>query len=101
FNFVSEYLESGERVTEGLIREIHKRLVAGVRGGQGGRGAYRRIQNFVANSPTGEIIYRPPPSQDVAPMMQLLVSWLREQSEIHPVLIAGIAQFQPVHIHPS
>jgi len=34
FNLVSEYLESGEPVTEGLIREIHKRLVDGVRGAE-------------------------------------------------------------------
>jgi len=33
-------------------------------------------------------------------MMQLLVNSLRERSEIHPVLIAGIAQFNLVHIHP-
>ena len=45
FNLVSEYLETGEPVTEGLIREIHKRLVDGVRGGQGGPGAYRTVQN--------------------------------------------------------
>lgn len=32
--------------------------------------------------------------------MQELVSWLREDTDIHPVLVAGIAQFQLVHIHP-
>ena len=32
--------------------------------------------------------------------MQELISWLREESGIDPVLIAGIAQFQLVHIHP-
>lgn len=100
FNLVSEYLESGEPVTEGLIREIHKRLVDGVRGGEGGPGAYRTIQNYVANSMTKEVVYTPPPPHDVSPMMQELVSWLREPSEIHPVLVAGIAQFQLVHIHP-
>jgi Fic family protein len=56
FNLVSEYLDSGEPVTEGLIREIHKRLVSGVRGGEGGPGVYRRVQNFVANSQTRAII---------------------------------------------
>jgi Fic family protein len=94
FNFVSEYLESGEPITEGLIREIHKRLVEGVRGGQGGPGAYRKIQNYVANSRTREIIYTPPSPEDVPPLMQELVSWLRDESGIHPVLMAGIAQFQ-------
>lgn len=32
--------------------------------------------------------------------MQELVGWLGQESGIHPVLIAGIAQFQLVHIHP-
>jgi Fic family protein len=100
FSLVSEYLESGEPVTEGLIREIHKRLVDGVRGGQGGTGAYRIVQNYVINSATREVMYTPPPPEDVSPMMQELVAWLRNEEAIHPVLVAGIAQFQLVHIHP-
>jgi Fic family protein len=32
--------------------------------------------------------------------MRELVEWLRIESSIHPVLVAGIAQFQLVHIHP-
>src|SRR5881628_2143528 len=47
FHFVSEYLGGGDPVTEGLIREIHKRLVAGVRGGSGAPGAYSTIKNYV------------------------------------------------------
>jgi Fic family protein len=39
FQLVSEYLDGGEPITEGLIREIHKRLVEGVRGGIGAPGA--------------------------------------------------------------
>ncbi len=100
FNLVSEYLESGEPVTEGLIREIHKRLVDGVRGGQGGPGAYRTVQNYVVNSRTREVMFTPPPPEDVPPLMQELVAWLRAESAIHPVLVAGIAQYQLVHIHP-
>jgi Fic family protein len=100
FNLVSEYLASGEPVTEGLIREIHRRLVDGVRGGQGGPGAYRMVQNYVVNSRTREIMYTPPPPEDVPPLMQELVAWLRAESAIHPVLVAGIAQYQLVHIHP-
>lgn len=100
FNLVSEYLHGGEPITEGLIREIHKRLVEGVRGGSGGPGAYRTIQNYVANSTTGAIVYTPPSPVEVPPLMQELVGWLREETDIHPVLVAGIAQFQLVHIHP-
>ena len=56
FDFVSEYLEKGGPVTEGLIREIHKRLVEGVRGGAAAPGEYRKIQNYVVNSATGETV---------------------------------------------
>jgi Fic family protein len=100
FKLVSTYLESGEPITERLIREIHRRLVEGVRGGAGGPGAYRAVQNYVANSVTREIVYTPPPPHDVPRMMAGLVEWLNAASDIHPVLSSGLAQFQFVHIHP-
>ena len=100
FDLVSEYLTSGEPITEGLIREIHRRLVIAVRGGEAAPGSYRTTQNFVANSVTKEIIYTPPPAYDVAPLMRELVEWINDPGDVHPVLVAGIAQFQLVHIHP-
>ncbi|HUG52383.1 MAG TPA: Fic family protein [Vicinamibacteria bacterium] len=100
FALVSDYLGSGEPITEGLVREIHKRLVSGVREGAAQPGSYRTIQNLVANSRTGEVIYTPPPPEQVAPLMRELVEWLRAEHGTHPVLVAGVAQFQLVHIHP-
>jgi Fic family protein len=100
FEFVSGYLNDGGPVTEGLIREIHRRLVAGVRGGSAAPGEYRRMQNYVVNSVTRQIIYTPPPPYDVPPLMAELVDWLNTVSEVHPVLVSGVAQFQLVHIHP-
>jgi len=84
-DFVSTYLGKENPITEGLIREIHKILVRGVRGGKHGPGKYRVIQNYVVNSKTGEIIYTPPPPLEVPHLMRDF---------------AGIAQFQFVHIHP-
>ena len=100
FDFVSEYLKSGDPITEALVREIHKWLVEGVRGGAAAPGEYRRIQNYVVNSVTGETIYTPPPAHDVPIMMAELVNYLNSETETHPVLVSGIAQFQLVHIHP-
>ena len=100
FEFVSEYLEDGGPITEGLVREIHKRLVEGVRGGSAAPGEYRKIQNYVVNSVTGETIYTPPPAHDVPIMMAALVDWLNREQEVHPVLMSGISQFQFVHVHP-
>jgi len=100
FEFVSDYLNDGGPMTEGFIREIHRRLVAGVRGGSAAPGEYRRVQNYVVNSVTRQVIYTPPPPGDVAPLMLELTAWLNTASDIHPVLTSGIAQFQLVHIHP-
>ena len=100
FEFVGGYLNDGGPITEGLIREIHQRLVAGVRGGSAGPGEYRRVQNYVVNAATGETIYTPPPPYDVPPLMAELVAWLNTESDVHPVLVSGVAQFQLVHIHP-
>jgi len=100
FEFVSECLDSGDPITEGMIREIHHRLVTGVRGSSAAPGEYRRIQNYVVNSATRQVIYTPPTAVDVPIMMSQLVKWLNSDIDIHPVLISGIAQFQLVHIHP-
>ena len=100
FDFVSEYVSGGGPITEGLIREIHRRLVEGVRDGAADPGEYRTIQNYVVTSLTGKIIYEPPPAYDVPIMTADLVDWLRRDQEVHPVLVSGIAQFQLVHIHP-
>ncbi|MBI5595201.1 MAG: Fic family protein [Elusimicrobia bacterium] len=100
FYLVTEYLDNGEPITEALVREIHKRLVKGVRGDKASPGQYRRGQNFVVNSKTKQVIYTPPPPVEVPGLMGGLVKWLQSEHGVNPVLEAGIAQFQLVHIHP-
>lgn len=100
FNLVSDYLDSDSPVTEGLIREIHKSLVQGVRGDSAAPGEYRKVQNYVVNSKTGETVYTPPPVYEIQRMMHELVDYINFTSEVHPVFVSGIAQFQLVHIHP-
>ena len=100
FQFISDYIESGYPVTEGMIREIHKRLVAGVRGDRACPGEWRSIQNCVANSQTGEVIYMPPPPADVPVLMREFVEWVNDPQDLNPIVLAGIAQYKLVHIHP-
>ncbi|HBL16234.1 MAG: cell filamentation protein Fic [Elusimicrobia bacterium GWA2_69_24] len=100
FDLVTEYLDNGEPLTEALIREIHKRLVKGVRGDKASPGQYRKGQNYVVNSKTKQVIYTPPPPAEVPGLMEDMVNWLRSEHGVNPVLEAGIAQFQIVHIHP-
>ena len=100
FEMVSHCLDSGETITEILIREIHKQLVLGVRGNSAAPGEYRKIQNYVVNQKTGKPVYTPPPAYEVPIMMAELIQWINTEHQINPILIAGIAQFQFVHIHP-
>jgi Fic family protein len=99
-DFISKYLGKDDPVTEGVIREIHKILVKGVWGGQADPGSYRKIQNYVVNSRTREVIYTPPAPFEVPHLMREFVVWLNKTEELSPILVAGIAQFQFVHIHP-
>ena len=100
FELVSEYLNNDNPITESLIREIHKRLVSNVRGNAAAPGEYRKIQNYVINSQTNKIIYTPPPAYEVNIQMQELLDWINHETEISDILVAGIAQFQLVDIHP-
>src|SRR3990167_6602300 len=97
FDLVSNYVGDGEPITEGLIREIHKRLVEDVRGNSAAPGEYRKTQNYVINSKTKDVIYTPPPAYEIQHMMQELLGWINQEKTVHPVLVSGIAQFQLVH----
>jgi Fic family protein len=99
-DFISRYLGKDDPITEGIIRELHKITVRGVRGEKADPGNYRQIQNYVANSLTREIIYTPPGPLEVPHLMRDFLDWINKSEVLSPVLIAGIAQFQFVHVHP-
>jgi Fic family protein len=98
--FISKYLGKDNPVSEGIIREVHKILVKGVRGENADPGNYRKIQNYVVNSRTDEVIYTPLRALEVPHLMREFVEWINKAEDVSPVLVAGIAQFQFVHIHP-
>lgn len=99
-DFISKYLGKEDPITEGLIRELHKTTVKGVRGEKADPSNYRKIQNYVITSLTREIIYTPPGPLEVPHLMREFVGWINKAGDLSPVFIAGIAQFQFVHIHP-
>jgi len=99
--FTSKYLGKNDPVTESVIRELHRITVKGVRGDHADPGNYRKIQNYVVNSRTREVIYTPPVPLDVPRLMREFVDWFNKGArDISPILVAGISQFQFVHIHP-
>jgi Fic family protein len=99
-DFVSDYLGELADITEGLVKQIHGILVKDVRGGTLEPGEYRTVQNYVGNVRTGEVIYTPPPPEEVPARMAELVAWLNRDKGISPVLVSGVAQHAFVDIHP-
>ena len=99
-DFIAKYIGKDDPIAEGIIRELHKIVVKGVRGDKADPGNYRKIQNYVVNSLTREIIYTPPGPIEVPHLMREFVDWINRVEDMSPVLTAGIAQFQFVHIHP-
>ncbi len=99
-DFIAKYLGKDDPISEGLVWELHKILVKGVRGENADPGNYRKIQNYVINARTREVVYTPPSPIDVPRLMQEYTKWVRNAEDVSPILVAGIAQFQFVHIHP-
>lgn len=65
-------------------------------------GVFRKSQVIIKNEETGEVILRPPSFVEVPHMIEDFIEWMNspETKEIHPILLAGIAHYVLVSIHP-
>ena len=88
-----------DKITESLIKKLHRIIVDRILEGDQA-GEYRVKQVVVKNSQTGEITFRPPAPLEVPFLMREYLYWLNQESDIHPVLKAGIAHHELVRIHP-
>jgi len=94
---VEEWAARGDDLTEETIRRLHA-LVEG----RSRPSSYRDGQNVIRDSETGALVYLPPEAKDVPALMSGLVAWIRKVREerLPPPLIAGLAHYQFVTIHP-
>jgi Fic family protein len=95
---VEEWAARKTDLTEDLIRRLH----ALVEHGRTRPDPYRDGQNTIRDSETGALIYLPPEARDVPALMAGLVDWVRraEKDALPSPLIAGLAHYQFVAIHP-
>lgn len=86
-------------LSEAMIRKLHAIVEKGPRRKPS---EYRALQNVISDSGSGEIVYLPPEAADVPKMMADLVEWIRqaERAETPAAIIAGLAHYQFVTIHP-
>jgi Fic family protein len=84
-----------------LIREIHKVLMKGGRGGVRAPGEFRRTQNWVGGSRPGNAKFVPPPPHDMHAALDNLERFLHDEDGFTPPVIkAGLAHAQFETIHP-
>jgi Fic family protein len=85
-----------------LLREVHARLMEGVRGEARYPGEFRRYQNWIASDPQAPIAearYVPPPVAEMRQALGALEKFLHSD-ELHPLLVAALAHYQFEAIHP-
>jgi len=90
------------KITEKIILKLHKDITKDIIENPFYEGKYRDIQVYVGNRVTGEIIFMPPKPENVLGLMEEFVDWLNSDDtyQLNPVLIAGIAHYEFVRIHP-
>lgn len=84
-----------------LVRELHERLMRGVRGDVATPGEFRRSQNWIGppGSTLADATYVPPPAAD---LMECLGAWEKflHDGSLPPLVHAALAHSQFEAIHP-
>jgi Fic family protein len=94
-------LRGGFPLSLRLLREIHKEMVTGTRGGDKTPGEFRTSQNWIGGTRPGNATFVPPPPHEMLPALGNLERFLHDQSDGLTVLVkAGIAHAQFETIHP-
>lgn len=85
-----------------LIREIHAKLMEGVRGGHFTPGKFRKTQNWIG--PAGSTIetatYVPPPVDDMQVALHDLEKFIHADTDLPLLVRAGLIHYQFEAIHP-
>ncbi|MBU1070850.1 Fic family protein [Patescibacteria group bacterium] len=84
------------------ILRLHKLVMAGLMGKEK-IGRLRKVPVYVVNvlaSGKEKLVYTAPESKLVSDLINNLISWLKNTSDLHPVIRAGLLHYQFETIHP-
>ncbi len=85
-----------------LIREIHEKLMQGVRGAEREPGEFRRTQNWIGSGgcSLAQATYVPPPPHEMLQSLDNLEKFLHDSTPIPALIRIGLAHAQFETIHP-
>jgi Fic family protein len=85
-----------------LLRELHKILLEGGRGGESRPGEFRQVQNWIG--PEGcsleEALYVPPSVDEMNEALASLEKYLNRKDNLPPLIRVGLVHYQFEAIHP-
>jgi Fic family protein len=94
-------LEEGFPLSLRLLREVHERLLSGVRGGERAPGEFRHSQNWIGGTRPGNARFVPPPAHELGAALGNLEKFLHDDPQRTPILVkAALAHAQFETIHP-
>lgn len=85
-----------------LLRDVHERLMRGVRGHERHPGSFRSYQNWIGGhpgAPIDEARYVPPPVPDMQTALKDFEKFLHDET-LPPLIVAALAHYQFEAIHP-
>lgn len=82
-----------------FIRELHERLMAGVRGGGLQPGEFRTYQNWIGGATAREAVYVPPPPEPMRELLDDFERLLHDRAH-RPLVQAAVVHHQFEAIHP-
>lgn len=108
---VLNYLEALEKIPDFTknhpltaidFLEIHKIVTDKTLENPEDEGVFRNREVYVGNRFTGEVVYRPPITDEVPVLVDNFLNWFnsKEVYEIDSVIHAGITHYEIVRIHP-
>lgn len=85
-----------------LIREVHKRLLHGVRGQNKHPGEFRKGDVWIGVQGTSKekARYLPPDASHIQGLMEQLYEFIKNSGDIHPLLACGVIHHRFEAIHP-
>ncbi|MBI2136270.1 Fic family protein [Candidatus Woesearchaeota archaeon] len=96
---IHDYHDNG-KITEKLLLKLHKDVTYDTLDNPQDEGTYRQVQVYVGNKLTGEVVFMPPKIEEVQKLVQNLLARINQETEISPVMLAGLTHYEFVRIHP-
>lgn len=95
-----DVIRAGEPVTVELLCEMHHRLLSAVRGDEADPSELRTSQNFIGSTPyIQDARYVPPPPNVIPDLLEDLLEYANQDTDLHPLLRIGLIHYQFETIH--